>query len=374
MMRSSRSAPTGASAKVVSAERPNTLGLGPRELVILLDMLDGQETAGASARREYSRWPFRQPGIEVRFSHPGGTATTLKLAGRNLSRGGIALLHNSYIHPGTVCEVVLPRGGSGGRVGTAGVVTRCQHRRGSLHEIGIKFNKPIRLRDFLTGAREGEVFSLESVDPARLSGQLLYVESSALDAKIVTHFLRGSTLEVQICDTGAKGVEWLTGRSAGVVMVSAKLSDGGGVDFVKTIRQRGCVSPVVIIANDPVGAMGEGLWDIADVHVLTRPFTQQRLLQQIGELLLTDDGGSGGTERRTAAAPIVSPSALEQIRMTAGELERAHAANDRPTLQDLAGQLAASAPMMGLDALGSTARRAAGALIAACRRIGDSGG
>src|SRR5262245_25079873 len=112
-------------------ERPNTLGLQPRSLDALLDHLDDPEDPKAVARREFVRWPFRRTTIHISIFHPGGSMVSLKLACRNLSRGGLALLHNAYVHPGSPCRVELPTlSGVFDRV--EGVIQRCAHRRGTL--------------------------------------------------------------------------------------------------------------------------------------------------------------------------------------------------------------------------------------------------
>src|ERR1051325_1102529 len=96
------------SPKLSSEERPNTIGLQTKPLEALLEFLDHPEDAKNVARRQFSRWPFRQATIRVTISHPGGSTVVLKLACRNISRGGIGLLHTSFVHPGSSCRVELP--------------------------------------------------------------------------------------------------------------------------------------------------------------------------------------------------------------------------------------------------------------------------
>ena len=91
-----------------STERPNTIGMEAHHLDVLLNHLDTPADNKANTNRTYARWPFRRTAIKVNIFHPGGSEVSLKLACRNLSRGGVGVLHTAYIHPGSTCTVELP--------------------------------------------------------------------------------------------------------------------------------------------------------------------------------------------------------------------------------------------------------------------------
>lgn len=93
-------------------------------------------------RREHERWPHRDRiGIRVVF-RDGDDTTECFLPPRNLSAGGIALLNDAYVSPGTRCTVTL-RDAQGTTVGVSGRVADSRHVYGRLHEIGIAFDEPI---------------------------------------------------------------------------------------------------------------------------------------------------------------------------------------------------------------------------------------
>ncbi|WP_348234565.1 hypothetical protein, partial [Salmonella enterica] len=64
----------------------------------LLDRLDVDEQGTKSRKRVHARWPFRKLNLQLDIQHPGGTATSLRVASRNLSRSGIGLLHSAFVH------------------------------------------------------------------------------------------------------------------------------------------------------------------------------------------------------------------------------------------------------------------------------------
>ncbi len=143
-------------------ERPNTIGIPARQLETLLDHLDQPEDAKDTVRRQFSRWPFRQATINVTITHPGGSSVTLRLACRNLSKGGVGLLHSSFVHPGSLCKIELPNL-SGTRDRVDGVIQRCTHRRGTLHELGVRFRQPIDLTRYVLRDQAARSPSLEKV-------------------------------------------------------------------------------------------------------------------------------------------------------------------------------------------------------------------
>ncbi len=141
-MAAARSIPASA-ARLAAAGRSNTLGLSRlalEEVHATLDAADSKVTRDDT--RAYARVPVRGDAIAVCLEHPGGTTAELLMAGRNLSRGGVSLLHSGFVHAGTRCIVRLPL--SSDLVASfPGEVVRCTHRGGQLHEIGVKFARPL---------------------------------------------------------------------------------------------------------------------------------------------------------------------------------------------------------------------------------------
>ncbi len=69
---------------------------------------------------------------------------------RNLSRGGLGFFHGAYVHPRTVCQVILPRPDGKGAVIDARVQW-CRHVEQRIHEVGVQFDEPIEIDAFLDG-------------------------------------------------------------------------------------------------------------------------------------------------------------------------------------------------------------------------------
>lgn len=351
-----RTVVTKAKPKVVSAERPNTLGLGQRELGVLLDMIDALDGGRKPVRREFARWPFRQTGVMFSIEHPGGSSTSLKLACRNLSRGGISLLHSGFIHPGSRCRVVLPRQ-TGGTVEVTGEIKRCQHRQGTLHEFGIRFDKPINLGDFVGGNNREDFFSMELVKPETLKGRLLHVEDCELDATIVRHYLRETSIQTELVTNGTDAVNKST-ENYDIILCDWRLPDILGTEVVSRLRALDVSAPVIVVTSDAIGLMKVGLWDLTNVSMLTKPFTQEQLLRSLAEKLLVTQNtpvGDSGPESPVAALAGVP---TELVRPMIERLELAITSGDAKIAGDMCLQLKGVAPSLGMPQVGRACENA----------------
>lgn len=353
---------TSVTPRVVSAERPNTLGLGQRELGILLDMLDAMDgPQRKNLRREFARWPFRRTGVQFQLEHPGGSATSLKLACRNLSRGGVSLLHNGFVHQGSRCVVRLPMS-SGRTMEVPCAVTRCLHRRGTLHEIGIKFDRPINLRDYVGGNNAREFFSLEMVKPQTLRARLLHVEDCDLDATIVKHFLRETNITIDLVKCGTDALARAM-EPFDLILLDWRLPDISGSEVAKKLRAVEVNCPILMVTVDAIGLMKESLWDMSAVSMLPKPFTQDQLLRTIAELLLLQEPAPAhetAPSRTPANATVPLPADL--ARPMIERLEKAVNTGDVAAATELCMQLRGVAPSMGLMQVARAAEMASAVL------------
>lgn len=98
--------------------------------------------------RSSERFSYRtQEPIEMRVTHPGESSEVFRVRPRNLSGTGLGLLHGGFLHPGSACEVMMISQ-DGDLVGVSGVVVRCRHVEGRVHDIGIRFEEKLDLSMF----------------------------------------------------------------------------------------------------------------------------------------------------------------------------------------------------------------------------------
>ncbi len=123
---------------------------------LYLDQLD-QRTSGSKPdadRRLHERHTHRiSEGLEVIFDAFDGQPVTCRVRPRNLSRGGIAFLHDAYVYPETRCTVVLVSV-TDQPIEVSGKVVGCRHISAKLHEIAMSFDKAIEPDDFIQCMQE----------------------------------------------------------------------------------------------------------------------------------------------------------------------------------------------------------------------------
>jgi CheY-like chemotaxis protein len=342
-------------------DRLNTLGWSLRELSLVLDHLEAAEKASkAPTRREFARWPFRRVSIPVVLTHPGGTQASLRLASRNISRGGISLLHTGFLHPGSACRLTIPRA-DGGVSDVDGIVKRCVHKRGILHEIGITFKRNVHLRDFIAFQPSAEFYSLERVTPETLRGTLLLVDHSEVDTCIARHFLRETQMEVVHVTSAEQALAKIgQGLLPAVAMCDADLADMRGAAFVRHLRESGFSTPAIITTSDAMAIMKEGGCDIPSTYLLVKPLTHDSLLRTLAEcLLVRDSAEQAAASTDVAALPEHLTSRLRgMVANYARDIWARMQADDVPGALALVGKLRGFAPSLGLTAIGTAADNA----------------
>lgn len=287
--RKTRQAPPG-------GRRPNTLGLDRGRLIPLLDTLDFTWTADGqggthdrslrpSSQRASVRWPFRKEAIELRLRHPGGSLVTIRVACRNLSRTGMSVLHGAYIHPGTPCTVLVPHPGALGAAPVEGRVMRCTHRSGMIHEVGVRFDAPIDVRRFIAHDPCSDFFSLERVNPASLSGCVVYIDDAPADHRIVRHLLRDTGFRLRGAETASAGLAMIE-EGCDLVLCGLRAADGAGVEVVAAMRAGGLRTPVIILAAEKSAPVRKAAIAVRAGAVLVKPPEQSLLLRAMAEFLI----------------------------------------------------------------------------------------
>jgi CheY-like chemotaxis protein len=335
----------GASSIPIVGQRPNSVNLRTPALDSLLDKFDTpqRKATGSIVNRNFVRWPYRRESVEVKVVHPGGNLVSIRVACRNISRGGLSVLHNSFLHPGSECRVMLTHP-TKGLVETPGTVVRCQHRSGVIHELGISFSDPINVKEFLQTDPLSNTFSLERVNPSDLHGRLLLVDPSAADRSILKHFLRETALEVESVSSMAEVV--LACDSADVILINSEVPDGDLSTVLSTLRECRYDGPVILTVPDASPETRARLTGVTAQAILVNPITQNLLMRAIAEVLIVDP--PSGRARHSRPSPQSSMAHLASI---GKELYAAASARNGDSISDLCARLLTLAESMGWNAL-----------------------
>lgn len=334
------------SSKAADNHRPNTLGLREKDLGRLLNRMDGGRK-DQQAGRVYSRWQFQQTAIPVLIQHPGGTEIEVRMACRNLSKGGIGLLHRGYLHLNTRCVLTLAHPLKGA-MRIAGKVVRCLHVDGMVHEIGIAFDESIDIRSFMRPDPMQEILAIERVDPHALVGTVLLVDDSAMDARLVKHFLRETQLRVRHTTTVAEAEKLVRG-GVGLILCDIHLGEENGGDLVRRIQESAQAAPPLILTSaDTSRSTQELVRSPVVTGFLAKPYTQDVLLRTVAEFLRESPEASGGALGELKADRALVAALLPELGLSAGRLESALEEGEHTLVLAILMQIKGVAPVLGL--------------------------
>ncbi len=367
-----------------SSTKLNTLRLAQHDLQKLLEQFDHSQTKSSHPDREFVRWTYRVSAVDLILEHSTGSKISLPVATRNISRGGISVLHSAYIHTGNRCEIVLQIPGGKSQAIPAKII-RCAHITGRVHEVGIAFDEQISTKDLLGLDPLNEAYSLERIQPDHLHGSILIVTQTELDRDIIFVFLEETGLILSSADTIESAVAKAS-KGCDLVIADFHLGDESGADLVRALRSQGSDMPVIIMTSDKSESVLDTIRDADASGILSKPISNERLLQALAEFLHAD--GDGGPLYSTLTNddptyPLLNKFLTGIPKMALG-LEKAMQNDDLQSSLTTCRALSGAASPLGFETLSDLAIEAekhldAGdlkgasphirALIVACRRI-----
>lgn len=330
----------------------------------LLDGLDSKSAGQNSPNREFVRWPYRVAAVEASIYHEGSATNQVYLACRNLSAGGISLLHRAYLHKGTKVSLKLPKV-NGDSATVPGFVVRCQHVQGTIHELGVKFEHQVQARDFVKIDAFADGFSLERVNPEELKGNILYIEDSPMDQSLIRHYLRETQIRLQFAATkeeaAAKAAE-----GPDLILCDYNLNNEDcGAEVVTQLRSMGVSVPIIMLTADTSSATREKLIRAQADAFISKPLSKSTLFRAVAEFMINDASNAAGC---TLAADHPNrgliPTFVSQVRDYVKVLEGTIVTNDVAKCRNICLQIAGTAPVMGFEKLASSAVKAEQAVSA----------
>lgn len=272
------------------------------------------------------------------------------------------MLHSAFLYPGSGCTVELPLPGTHTTVPVAGEIVRCVHMQGLIHELGIKFARPIDARAYLDTSPDSG-FAFEKVDPSSLSGMIVCLEDSKLDQKLIQHYLRTTRIRVKFAETAKAAVEAI-GPDCDLVLCDQGVHEGKGLQAVAYIQKQHPELPVLLMSNDTGSEIRRAASELQINAFLKKPIVPDMLLQALSEfLLLRQMFGRGPRQAAGGRSHASVPGAVAtEMNSAAEKMERAMADDDAMSAYVAVMQVKSTAPAAGLDTVARLADQAAAAL------------
>ena len=335
--------------------RVNSLGLDGQDLESLLDSLDGGDGHGAYKRRDFVRWPFRHASLRFHILHSDGSAARIQVACRNLSCGGMSILHSAYLHCDSKCVAVL-EAPDGELLVVRGQIAHCKHLRGVVHEIGVQFDDPIDIHELVSDDPVQNYFSLERIEPGALQGDIVAIISKVADQRTISHYLRPTALSIQFASNYESGLS-LVKRECHLVLVDLVTLGDDAQEMLKEMRKISLEVPIILIGSDLEPETRRDLLCHGASAILDKPLIQDLTLRAIAEFLMVRVGSSGlsttlpeDDERRAQV-----PSFIEKLHRYTDQLTEAIERDDALVCRAICLQICSEAPPLGFEQLGDLA-------------------
>lgn len=345
----------------------NTLRLNAATLTRVIAEMDATIDSHHRAR-SLVRWPFAKQSVRVEIHQGAGNSTRLQYACRALSGDGIGLLHSSFMHTDTRCTVYLPQL-VGEVVPVEGKVKRCRHVKGLMHEIGVKFDKSINIRQFVLRDPTKGMFLLETIDPTTLVGVVLHIDDSVMQRKLARHYLRDTSLEIVNAETAQEGLDRAS-EGFDLILADYDLDGMPGPRLVDAIRAKGLQTPIVLLTVDSRRAFNSDRLESRANAYLQLPINQEQLLRGVAEFLVADGSNpdAGGPVYSSLSSDHPSyqfvADFVEATRRMANALQLAINQEDVVAVQRMVNEAKSVSAEVGFGMIAESAQAAATAIDA----------
>ncbi len=339
--------------ETAGASSRNSLGVHGQVYKRLLEKLNDcrHGTKADGCGRIHSRLDYIDPHIMMVIESEDTIDRPITVAARNISRGGVGLLHSSFVYPKTRVTIHLTCNQENPRP-VRGIVQRCIHRGGVVHEVGVKFDEEISIQQYLRPDISDCIQSFEQVEPRDLNGKVLLIGKNADFAPLCRAMLQETSLAYKFVATPEDATE-LGIDDFEMLVVLNDLEDSEGTEFVRELRDSGNKVPIILVGTienelemKKVRACG------ADM-LLPWPTKQETMLCAIAEYQMTE--WTTETLEKIRACMALDQETVESLRVEISKfgvvLDQKLRKGDAIEIFAVCGQIRALAPLLGMKSL-----------------------
>lgn len=347
------------------------LVLSSREYEALIATLDSSHSpADPASKRAHDRRPFRMADIPLCVNQPDGGKNYFSVYGRNISRGGISILHGGFLYNGSTCRLVLRTPGNE-LLAVSGVVRHCRHVERLSHEIGIQFLQEINPRQFLLPAAGEPAGALTDAAPGArpIEGTVLVVDGFEPDRRIIEHYLSRMNCRPIGATSSGGAIDAIRTESIDLVISGLDLLGEHGLYLVQRMRQLQFRKPILLALADQHPDNLALVSQAGADDVLLKPLSPDLLAAHL-QTRLGRPAAHGALISHVQSRPGMHDLVaqfVDQLRHLARRLRRAYGADDLLAMRELCCRIKGSALSFGYPELTVAALRA----VTAIDRHGD---
>lgn len=324
-----------------------TIRASDEQVESLLERLDRERPGGPqTSRRAAERYAYRLKACRVKFYQPGSEEfVTFVTRTRNISAGGMSLLHGSFVHIGGKCRIELPTT-TGINSFVKGRVVRCRYLGlGTLHEVSVRFDTPINPAAYASAA---------------MSTKILLAESDPVWARLAITQLERLNARVEHARTGRETAEKALQESFDLILMDSEMSDPDGAVTTRHLRDAGYDGTIIAVTARERPEQRRRFQEAGCERFLYKPYSigdLERLLCKLRQEALSSTLADDETQDGLVAAFVSGlPDTMKQIRDALNQ-------NDLERLETQARQLKGLGGWCGFDALSDSAMRVEQAMV-----------
>ena len=231
----------------------------------LLDKLD--EADSGEGNREDDTFSYRKTAVMM-VPHSEEERVPYLIATRRIGCRSLSFLFGGFVHSQTEVLIRLTTL-FGAWCDHTGGVEQCRHVEGNIHEVILKFDKPI----------DPAAYCASAVSP-----RVLLVEDDRLIEKLAKTYLSDLNAEVDHAPNGEVAVKLAMENLYDVVLMDMEMPVMDGYTAVKTLREKGYIGTIVATTGRTQPADRERCLDAGCDHYIPKPYSRESLAGLIQSL------------------------------------------------------------------------------------------
>jgi CheY-like chemotaxis protein len=281
------------------ADPIDTLKLSVKDRRTMIDSMEADRLSQtrSTENRRGVRVPFNIGTIVIAVTQPSGHSVRYAVAPRNLSTRGLAFVHGRFLYKNSALQVLLPDVDRKSIQILTGLVLDCRHITGLIHEVSVKFDKPMDLRRFVKLDMEQTARSRREI-----GGKALVVSEAGADSKVGESLRNDLGLTVTCVADVQAALREAELHSFDIVVTELSKADDS-LDLCKKLREAHFSGMIIIFSSSASDAEQAGALDSGANCLLAKTANFSELRDTVETLLTT----SPIQAAESAEAPMHSP-------------------------------------------------------------------
>ena len=295
----------------VDKQAVDTLGLRPQDMRVLVDELNRKsQLQHVEVERRRTRYPFNTGEVSVQVRHPNGAETTYRMLTRNLNSHGIGFILGRFVYLNTVCAIELPTLDHE-RITVTGKVVHCRHLSGVVHELGVAFDRPIEVENFIASLQQARD---EAAAKPQLTGRVLIVAEFASERRLLAHLLDDLGLASVEAGNDTDMLSKLSADKFDLLVIDTDSTEDDGMSLLGAARKAGFNRPILALSINSSESARADAQMCGFAGLISKPLDATQLLLHLSKSMPQIQGPIASTfANDPAMKPIVQLYVNEAI-------------------------------------------------------------